>query len=101
MPKRDRKKKRHKRRHTLWKQARRKRRRARRGLEDTDLMLLHLLQQLQGHTLYPRPPVDPYARGGNVPPMQSSHRVAFDQYRQAAARPQVVVGPPGEAPPHW
>ena len=87
-----RKQKRHKRRHTLWKQARRKRRRARRGLEDTDLMLLHLLQQLQGHTLYPRPPVDPYARGGNVPPMQSSHRVAFDQYRQAAAQPQVVVG---------
>ena len=98
MPTRDRKKKRHKRRRAVWKQARRKRRRTRRNRDlDTDLLLLQLVRQLQGQTIYARPPVDPYTRGGNVPPLRSSHRVALDEYRQATVpRPVMPPGPPPE-----
>ena len=85
----------HKSKHRVHRRERRRaRRRARakrpRAEDVTQVLLLQLLQQMQGHIAYAKPPVDPYARGGRVPPLPHAAHVAVQEYGAAAARP-----PPG------
>jgi len=54
-------------------------------------MLLQLLHQMR--QTHAKPPVDPYARGGNVAPLPHAAHVATQEYLRAGARPVVPAEP--------
>ena len=87
-------------RRALRRERRRARRRARakrpRSEDVTQLLLLQLLQQMQGRP-YAKPPVDPYARAGKVTPLAHAHHVSMLEQQRAFAQPP--PGPPPEVQP--
>ena len=58
--------------------ARRRRRRRRPAASNEDI-IAHILAHLQT-VRRPGPPIDPYGRGGVVPPMRTAQKMSFDLY---------------------
>ena len=56
-----------------------------------EYLISHLLTNVLGPQLLPRPPWDPYARGNVVPPMKTAQKRSAERYevgrREAAAYP--------------
>ena len=75
------------RRRRRWQRKRRERR-----MSATDILLFQILRQLQIGQVFTKPPTDPYARGGVVPPMKTAQKVAEEEYRRRAAAPPPHLG---------
>ena len=95
MPKKGTKRVHRRRRRRRWQRKRRERR-----MSATDILLFQIMRQLQIGQVFTKPPTDPYARVGVVPPMKTAQKVSEEEYRRRAAQPVVVVDP-AAAPPHW
>ena len=79
--------------------ARRRRRRRRPAASNADI-IAHILGHLQT-VRRPAPPIDPYGRGGVVPPMKTAQKMSYDLYgRTKAALANDTGGPLWGVPPY-